>query len=112
MSAVAATQDVFAKRRIGSDQLPPVSPKLLPLHEAAEKERAVPADTCVRAVAFAISPPENGDVHEILFRPARQALEGTQKRLDLREGEVHEALRDLPHGRERGRPYPHTPVAA
>jgi 4-carboxymuconolactone decarboxylase len=40
MSAVAATKDVFAKRRIGSDQLPPVSPQLLPLNEAAEKERA------------------------------------------------------------------------
>ena len=40
MSAVAATKDVFAKRRIGSDQLPPVSPQLLPLNEAAENERA------------------------------------------------------------------------
>jgi 4-carboxymuconolactone decarboxylase len=67
MSAVAATQEVFAKRRIGSDQLPPVSPQLLPLNEAAEKERAVPADTFVRAVAFAISQPDNVDVHEILF---------------------------------------------
>jgi hypothetical protein len=47
-----------------------------------------------------------------MFRPARQALEGTQKRLGFREGEVHEASRDLSHGRERGRPYPHTPVAA
>jgi hypothetical protein len=112
MAAVAATQNVFAKRRSGSDRLPPVSPKLLPLNEAAENERAVSADTCVRAVAFAISPPENGDVHEILFRPMRQALEGTQKQLGFREGEIHEASRDLSHGRERGRPYPHTPVAA
>jgi hypothetical protein len=47
-----------------------------------------------------------------MFRPARQALEGTQKRLDFREGEVHETSRDLSHGRERGWPYPYTPVAA
>jgi hypothetical protein len=36
--------------------------------------RAAPAKICVRAVAVAISPPENVDVHEILFRPTRQAL--------------------------------------
>jgi hypothetical protein len=30
--------------------------------------------TCARAVAVAVSPPDNVDVHEILFRPARQAL--------------------------------------
>jgi hypothetical protein len=59
-----------------------------------------------------MSQPEHVDVHEILFRPMRQALEGTQKRLGFREGEIHEASRDLSHGRERGRPYPHTPVAA
>ena len=40
MSAVAATKEVFAQRRIGSDQLSPVSPTLLPLNEAAEHERA------------------------------------------------------------------------
>jgi 4-carboxymuconolactone decarboxylase len=31
---------VFAERRIGADQLPPASPKLLPLNEAAEADRA------------------------------------------------------------------------
>ena len=40
MSAVAAAKDVFAKRGIGSDQLPAASPKLLPLDETAEKARA------------------------------------------------------------------------
>lgn len=40
MSAVAATKDVFAKRRIGADQLPSPSPKPLPLNEAAEADRA------------------------------------------------------------------------
>jgi hypothetical protein len=74
--------------------------------------RAVPAETWARAVAVAISQPEHVDVHELWFRPTYQALEGTQKRLGFREGEIHEASRDLSHGRERGRPYPHTPVAA
>ena len=40
MAAVAVTKDVFAARKIGSDQLPPVSPQPLPLNEAAEAQRA------------------------------------------------------------------------
>src|SRR3979411_2847749 len=36
MSAVAAAKDVFAERKIGSDQLPPASPQLLAVDEAAE----------------------------------------------------------------------------
>ncbi len=33
---------------------------------------AIPADSFARAVAFAISQPEEVDVNEILFRPTRQ----------------------------------------
>jgi 4-carboxymuconolactone decarboxylase len=40
MSAVAATKDVFAERKIAADQLPAASPNLLALNEAAEAERA------------------------------------------------------------------------
>jgi 4-carboxymuconolactone decarboxylase len=40
MSAVAAAKDVFAQRGIEADELAPASPKLLPLDEAAEAERA------------------------------------------------------------------------
>jgi 4-carboxymuconolactone decarboxylase len=40
MSAVAVAKDVFAQREIGADQLPPASPALLPLDEAAEAQRA------------------------------------------------------------------------
>jgi 4-carboxymuconolactone decarboxylase len=40
MSAVAAAKDAFAGRQIGSDQLPPASPALLPPNEAAEAQRA------------------------------------------------------------------------
>src|SRR5216117_3863153 len=40
MSAVAVAKDVFADRKIGADQLPPASPQLLPLDEAAEAQRA------------------------------------------------------------------------
>jgi 4-carboxymuconolactone decarboxylase len=40
MSAVAAAKDVFAQRKIGTDQLPSASPRLLPLGEAAEAQRA------------------------------------------------------------------------
>ena len=40
MSAVVATKDIFAERRIGSDHLAPASPQLLPLNEASEAQRA------------------------------------------------------------------------
>jgi len=40
MSAVAVAKDVFARRQIGTDQLPQPSPPFLPLDEAAEAERA------------------------------------------------------------------------
>ncbi len=36
------------------------------------KEVAIPADSFARAVAFAMSQPEDVDVNEILFRPTRQ----------------------------------------
>jgi 4-carboxymuconolactone decarboxylase len=40
MAAVAVAKDVFAERRIGADALPPASPQLLALNEAAEADRA------------------------------------------------------------------------
>jgi 4-carboxymuconolactone decarboxylase len=40
MSAGAVVKDVFARRGIGADQLPPASPELLPLDQAAEARRA------------------------------------------------------------------------
>ena len=38
------------------------------------EEFAIPADSFARAVAFAISQPDDVDVNEILFRPTRQGL--------------------------------------
>ena len=38
------------------------------------EEIALPSDSFARAVAFAISQPDEMDVNEILFRPTRQAL--------------------------------------
>ncbi|MES1997982.1 MAG: SDR family NAD(P)-dependent oxidoreductase, partial [Pseudomonadota bacterium] len=37
-------------------------------------EIAIPADSFARAVAFAMSQPEEIDVNEILFRPTRQDI--------------------------------------
>jgi len=39
MAAVAVAKDVFAQRKIGADQLPPETPTLLPLDQAAEATR-------------------------------------------------------------------------
>jgi NADP-dependent 3-hydroxy acid dehydrogenase YdfG len=38
------------------------------------EEYAIPADSFARAVAFAVSQPEEVDINEILFRPTRQEL--------------------------------------
>jgi len=40
IAAIGTARDVFAQRGIGPDQLPPASPNLLPLDEAAEADRA------------------------------------------------------------------------
>lgn len=40
LAAIGIAKDVFAERKIGADQLPPASPKPLPLDEAAEAARA------------------------------------------------------------------------
>jgi len=51
MSAVAVAKDVFGKRGIGLDQLPPASGELLPLDEAAETQRAARVEQDVGPVA-------------------------------------------------------------
>jgi NADP-dependent 3-hydroxy acid dehydrogenase YdfG len=38
------------------------------------KDVAIPPDSFARAVAFAISQPEDVDINEILFRPTRQEM--------------------------------------
>ena len=43
-SAVAIVKDIFEQRGIGVDQLPAVSPDLLPLNEAGEADRAARVD--------------------------------------------------------------------
>lgn len=40
MSAVTVAKEVFANRKIGTDQLPPATPSLLPIDKDAERERA------------------------------------------------------------------------
>ena len=40
VAAVTVAKDVFAQRKIGTDQLPAASPQLLPLDQAAEAQRA------------------------------------------------------------------------
>ena len=49
---------------------PDVSERMHKFYE----EFAIPADSFARAVAFAISQPEDVDINEILFRPTRQEL--------------------------------------
>ncbi len=51
MSAAAIAQEVFAKRGIGADQLPPATGELLPLDKAAEAQRAARVEQDFGAVA-------------------------------------------------------------
>jgi 4-carboxymuconolactone decarboxylase len=51
MSALAVAKDVFVKRQVGTNQLPPASPPLLPLNETAEAERAARVSQQFGAVA-------------------------------------------------------------
>lgn len=51
LSAVPALKEIFAERGIGADQLPEVSPQLLPLEEAAEQQRANTVEKNFGAVA-------------------------------------------------------------
>jgi 4-carboxymuconolactone decarboxylase len=64
LSAVAVTKDVFRQRGIGSDQLPSASVELLPLNEAAEKQRAASVEQNFGAVA----PGVVQDTTNVLFR--------------------------------------------
>jgi 4-carboxymuconolactone decarboxylase len=50
-SAVAVVKDIFEQRGIGPDQLPPASPELLPLNEAAEADRAARVEQDLGLVA-------------------------------------------------------------
>jgi 4-carboxymuconolactone decarboxylase len=50
-SAVAIAKDIFEQRGIGVDQLPAVSPELLPLNEASEADRAARVQQDVGDVA-------------------------------------------------------------
>jgi len=51
MSAVIIAKQVFHQRGIGPDQLPPASVELLPLNEAAEKQRATTVEQNFGTVA-------------------------------------------------------------
>lgn len=51
MSAVVIAKDVFQQRGIKPDQLPPAAVELLPLNEAAEKQRAASVEQNFGAVA-------------------------------------------------------------
>jgi len=51
LSAVPILKDIFAERGISADQLPEVSPQLLPIDEAAEAQRASTVEKNFGAVA-------------------------------------------------------------
>src|SRR5215472_6848640 len=63
-SAAAVARDVFAQRKIGTDQLPPASPKLLPLDKDAEEKRA----TAVGQQFGKVAPGIVQNTTDVLFR--------------------------------------------
>jgi 4-carboxymuconolactone decarboxylase len=51
LAAVSIAKEIFGQRGIGADQLPAVSPELLPIDESAEAERAERVQQDIGAVA-------------------------------------------------------------
>ena len=64
IAAAGVAKDVFAERGIGADQLPPASPGLLPLDQAAEEQRA----TRVQQDVGPVSPGLVQYTGDLLFR--------------------------------------------
>ncbi len=64
MSAVPVAKEIFRQRGMGQDQLPPAQEKLLPLHEAAEKQRSEQVSNNFGAV----SPGLVQNTTDLLFR--------------------------------------------
>ena len=63
-AAVAVAQQVFRERRIGAEQLPPVSSPPLPINEAAESQRA----KLVEQQFGSVAPGVVGYTTDVLFR--------------------------------------------
>jgi NADP-dependent 3-hydroxy acid dehydrogenase YdfG len=60
---------------VGTELLNTISePDVVEAVRKRTAEIALPADSFARAVAFAMSQPEEVDVNEILFRPTHQEL--------------------------------------
>lgn len=53
-SAVAIAKDIFLQRGIGEDQLAEISPKLLPIDEAAESKRAITVEQNFGAISTGV----------------------------------------------------------
>ena len=70
IAAVAVAREVFAARGIGADQLPPASPSLLPLDQAAEEQRAARVHHDVGPVSPGLEQ-YTGDLlfHDLWLRP-------------------------------------------
>src|SRR5216684_2385653 len=73
MSAVVVAKEVFHKRGIGPDQLPPASVELLPLNEAAEKQRSTSVEQNFGTVA-------SGQVAQVSYHLNRAMDNGLTRR--------------------------------
>jgi 4-carboxymuconolactone decarboxylase len=71
MAAVVVAKDLFAERKIRSDQLPAVSPTLLPIDPSAEQERAARVEADVGPVsAWLVEYTGSLLFHDLWLRPA------------------------------------------
>jgi 4-carboxymuconolactone decarboxylase len=69
MAAVMIAKDIFAERGIRSDQLPLVSPTLLPIDAAAEQKRAARVEADVGPVASGLVDYTGTLFHDLWLRP-------------------------------------------
>ncbi|WP_455929559.1 carboxymuconolactone decarboxylase family protein [Pseudomonas fluorescens] len=69
-ATILTTKDVFAKRGITPDQLPPVSPPLLPIDQASEKVRTAYVDKNVGPVSTGLVHYTSASLfHDLWLRP-------------------------------------------
>ena len=109
MSAIAVAKDIFHQRKIGIDQLPPATGKLIPLNEDAEAKRA----TQVSNNFGQVSPGLVQNTTDLLFRDLwlRPALAPRDRSLVtvsalIASGQVAQITYHLNHAMDNGLTQP------
>ncbi|MEM5318302.1 carboxymuconolactone decarboxylase family protein [Paraburkholderia sp. JHI869] len=104
-AAIAVTAKVFAERHIGADQLPPASPRLLPIDEKTEARRSEIVARDVRPVSPALEHFMNDPLfHDVWRRPGLSPRDRSLVTVSslIANGQVNEAAFHLNRAMDNG----------